>query len=207
MTFSFRIFWRTEFMIPSSTANHPVPDAGKQPQAVTLPPDCWCDVLFMKWCVSFVPDQEEHKPSKKLHFCLISPLNMFPKVFLIKMCFGKCLYVFWGLFGQQAFTPWKSPCFAQSVFYCWILNCDLNWDKWGPEFFRWCSGFFCNFLDDLLMPSWSNFGRLATPMKFHKFSLFVDNGYHCGVLESQSRRTDFVTLIRLIDVTDYQLFP
>lgn len=62
------------------------------------------------------------------------------------------------------------------------------------------------------MQSWSNFGRLAIPMKFHqcsKFSLFVDNGYHSGLLKSQSRRTDFVTLIRLIDVTDFvpQLFP
>ncbi len=58
-------------------------------------------------------------------------------------------------------------------------------------------------LDELLLSSWSNFGRPATPGKVHhcsKFSPFVDNGSDCGSLESQSLRNGFITLSRLIHV-------
>ena len=60
------------------------------------------------------------------------------------------------------------------------------------------------------MHSWSNFGGPATPGKVHhcsKFSPFVDNGSHCGSLESQSLRNGFVTFSRLIDVNDFVSHP
>ncbi len=122
-------------------------------------------------------------------------------------------YVFWQmwdnlcvLFGQQWLLPWTSPMdavFAQSLSYCWIMNTDLNWGKWGLQFFRCCSGFFYDLLDESSLRSWSNFGRPATPGKVHhcyKFSPFVDNGSDHGSLESQSRRNCFITLSRLIHV-------
>ena len=73
--------------------------------------------------------------------------------------------------------------FAQSLSYCWIMDTDLNWGKWGLQFFLCCSGFFCDHCS--------------------KFSPFVYNGSHCGSLESQSLRNGFVTLSRLIDVNDF----
>lgn len=61
------------------------------------------------------------------------------------------------------------------------------------------------------MHSLSNFGRLASPEKVHhssKFSPFVNNGSHHSLLEPQSLRNDFITLSRLIDISDFlcQLF-
>ena len=35
------------------------------------------------------------------------------------------------------------------------------------------------------------------------FSTFVDNGCHCGSLESQRLRNSFVTLFTLMDVSDF----
>ncbi len=96
------------------------------------------------------------------------------------------------LFGQQWHLSWNSPMdavFAQSLSYCWIMNTDLNWGKWGLQFFRCCSRFLYYLLDDSSLRSWSNFGRSATPGKVHhcsKFSPFVDNDH--SSLESQSLR-------------------
>lgn len=61
------------------------------------------------------------------------------------------------------------------------------------------------------MYSWSNFARPATHGNVHhrsKFSLFVDNGSHCGALQSQSLGNVFVTPSILTDVNDFlsQLF-
>ncbi len=95
------------------------------------------------------------------------------------------------LFGQQ----WNSPMdavFAQSLSYCWIMNTDLNWGKWGLQFFRCCSGFFYDLLDESLLRSWSR--------HCSKFSPFVDNGSERGLLESQSLRNGLITLSRLIHV-------
>ncbi len=51
----------------------------------------------------------------------------------------------WGFFGQH--SPMDAV-FAQSLSYCWIMNTDLNWGKWGMQFFRCCSGFFYDLLDE-----------------------------------------------------------
>ena len=51
---------------------------------------CWYNVLFLKCCVTLTPDVMGQTPSKKLNFCLISPLSTFPKVLgIIKRSSGK----------------------------------------------------------------------------------------------------------------------
>ncbi len=114
---------------------------------------------------------------------------------------GKCETSHCVLFGQQWLFPWNSPMdvvFAQSFSYCWIINTDLNWSKWGLQFFRcYSGGFFYDLLDGSLLRTWSNFGRPATPGKIHHcytFSPFVDNGSDHGSLECQSFRNYFITI-------------
>ncbi len=64
--------------------------------------DCCYDVLFIKYCVGFIPDVMGHAHSKKFNFCLISPQNIFPKALeIIKMIFVKCKTSLCVLFGQQ----------------------------------------------------------------------------------------------------------
>ncbi len=160
--------------------------------------DCWYDVLFMKCGVGFTPGVKGHTPSKKFNLCHISPQNICPKVLRI---IKTSLFV---LFGQQWLLPWNSPMdavFAQSLSYSWVKNTDLNWGKWGLLFFRCCSEFFYDLLDELSLRSWSNFGRPDTPGKVHqcsKISLFLYNASDHGLLESQSLRNDFITISRLI---------
>ncbi len=133
-------------------------------------------VWLLAWCsfyemVGFMQDVTGHTPSKKFNFCLISPQNIRPKVLgIIKIFFGKCEMSLCVLFGQQWLLPWNSPTdavFAESLSYCWIMNTDLNWGKWGLQFFRCCSGFFYDLLEESSLHSWSNFGRPATPGKVH----------------------------------------
>ncbi len=72
--------------------------------------------------------------------------------------------------------PWNFPIdavSAQSLSYCWIMNTDLNWSKWGLPFFRCCSGFFYDLLDESSLRSWSNFGRPATPGRFTTVPSFL----------------------------------
>ncbi len=114
--------------------------------------------------------------------------------------YGKSLCV---LFGQQCLLLWNSPMdavFAQSLSYCWIMNTDLNWSKWGLQLFRCYSGFFYDLLDESSLQSLSNFGRPASPGKVHhcsKFSPFVDNGSDRGSQETQSLINGFKLLSRL----------
>ncbi len=145
--------------------------------------DCWYDVLFMNCCVDFTSDVTGHTPSKRFNFCLISPWIICSKVLgKIKISLGKCETSFFVLFGQQWLLPGNSPMdavFAQSLFYCWIMNIDLNWVKWGLQFFRHCYRLFYDLQDESSLCSWSNFGRPAAPGKVHHcsaFSPFVGNG-------------------------------
>ncbi len=148
---------------------------------------------------------------KQLQFIIrkqiVPALNICPKVLgIIKIFFGKCETSLCGRFGQQWLLPWNSPMdavFAQSLSYCWIMNTDLKWGKWGLQFFRCCSGFFYDLLDEWSLRSWRYFGWPATPGKVQHcsmFSPFVDNGSDCGSLEYQSLRNGFITLSRLIHV-------
>ncbi len=123
--------------------------------------DCWYDVLFMKCCVGFTPDVTGHAPSKRSTF-VTSATEYLPK----SLGDNQDIFLLYVLFGQQCLLPWNShmdAVFAQSLSYCWIMNTDFNWGKWGLQFFRYCSGFFYDFLDELSLLSWSNFGRPATP--------------------------------------------
>ncbi len=135
----------------------------------------WCS--FMKCCVVFTPDVMGNTPSKKFNFCCVSTQNICQKVLgIIKIFFGKCETSLCVLFGHQWLLPWNSPMdaiFAQSLSYCRIMNTDLNWSKWGLQFFRCCSGFFYDLLDEASLCSWSNFGRAATPGKVHHCSNFL----------------------------------
>ncbi len=93
--------------------------------------------------------------------------------------------------------------FAQSLSYGGVMNTNLNWGKWGLQYFRCCCGVFCDLLDESSLCSWGNFGRPVTPGKVHhcsKFSPFVNNGSHCGSLESERFRNGFITFSRLIDL-------
>ncbi len=147
-------------------ASHPIPEAAKQPQTSHYHHHVWLLVWcsFYEMLCWFTPDVTGYTPSKKLNFCLIGPQNICPKVLgIIKIFFGQTSLCV--LFGQQWLLPWNSPMdavFAQSLSYCWIMNTDLNWGKWGLQFFRCCSGFFYDLLDESLLHSWSNFGRPTT---------------------------------------------
>ncbi len=144
-------------------------------------------------------DVTRHTPSKKF-----SPQNICSKVLgIIKIFFGKYQTSLCVLFGKQWLLPWNSfmdGVFAQSLSYCWIMKTGLNWGKWVLQFFRCCSGFFYDLLDETSLRSWSNFGSAATPRKVHlcsKFSPFVDNGSDRSSLESHNLRNGFITLSRL----------
>ncbi len=55
-------------MVPSIMASRPGPEAAKQPQTSHYYHHvCWYDV-FIKCCVSFIPDVTGHTPSKNLTF-------------------------------------------------------------------------------------------------------------------------------------------
>ncbi len=152
----------------------------------------------MKSCVGFMPDVMGHTKAQILSH---QSTEYLPK------CLGDSQDILWQMWGEPLctflyFSPMEAV-FPQSLSYCWIMNTDLNWGKWGLWFFRCCSGFFFELLDELSLRSWSNFGCPATPGKVHhcsKFSPFVYNESDHGSLESQSLRNGCITLSRLIHV-------
>ncbi len=126
--------------------------------------------------------------SKKFNFYLVSLQSIFPKVLGIIKIF------FWQNWDNPLFFLLSSgfrlgdwAIFAQSLSYGGVMNTDLNWGKWGLQFFRCCCEVFCDLLDESSLRSWGNFGRPANPGKVHHCSMFlpfVENGSHCGSLES-----------------------
>ncbi len=107
-----------------------------------------------------------------------------------------------------------------TIFYCWydvlFLKCcvgTLPCMPFLPSLFLMVESWTltlteaseaCSSLDVVVgsfVTSWMS--RPATPGKVHHcsmFSPFVDNGSHCGSLESQSFRNGFITFSRLIDL-------
>ncbi len=165
--------------------------------------DCWYDVLFMKCCVGFTSDVTGHTFQK------VKLLSHQSTEYLPKSLWDN-QDIFWQMWDEPLCSFWSAVAFALELshecHFCpvsfLLLNHeqDLNWGKWGLQFFRCCSGFFYDLLDESSLRSWSNFGRLATPGKVHhcsKFSPFVDNGSDRGSPESQSLRNGFITLSRL----------
>ncbi len=177
-------------MVSSITGSRPGPDAAKQPQTITLP--CLTvGMMFFLW--------------NEMLFCLIGTQNICPKVLgIIKIFLANVRRAFVFFLVSSGFClrtlPWR-PFFSLS--YCWIMDTELHWGKWGLQFFRCCSGFFYYLLDESSLRSWSNFGKPGTPGKVHhcsKFASFVDNSSDHGSLESQSLGNGFMTLSRLIHV-------
>lgn len=123
--------------------------------------DCWYDGLFMKYCVT--PHVIGLKPYKKfvssVHRILSQKSCFLANVRRLFMCSDF-------LFGT----------FLQSLSDCWIM-----------QFFRRCSGFFCDLMDESLLCSWE--GSPSFP-------------------EIPKPWSSFVSLSRLTDINDFvfQLF-
>ncbi len=163
--------------------------------------DCWYD-LFMKCRDGFMRDVTGHTSSKKFNLCLISQQNICQKVLWTIKIF------FWQMWDEPFCSFWSAVAFALELSHgcCFCPVIDLNWGKWGLQFFR-CLGFFYDLLESSLR-FWSNFGRPVTPGKVHhcyKFSRFVDNGSDHDSLESQSLRNGFITY-NIIMTDTCQLF-
>ncbi len=136
-------------MFPSIMACCPGPEASKQPQTSHYHHHVW----LLVWCSFyeilcwFYARFNGTQPSKKFSFCRISPQNICPKVLgIIRYFLANVRRAFVHFLSAMA-LPWNSlmdAVFAQSLSYCWIMNTDLNWGKWGLRFFRCCSGFFYN---------------------------------------------------------------
>ncbi len=121
------------------------------------------------WLLVWSSFYEINTPSKKFNICLISPqkTDFCAKVLgIIKIFFGKCETSL--LLVSSDFClgnlPWMT--FLPSLFLI-VESWTLNSRKWDLQFFRCCSGFFYNLLDESSLCSWINFGRPATPGKVH----------------------------------------
>lgn len=124
----------------------------------------WCEV---KCSVSLSPDVTERRPSKKFHFCLISPQKLLPKVLVI-------VKIHWQTWDGSLSSFW---------WFCFVLShwCQffpslflLVWGKWGLQFSCY-TGFFWDLLDRSLLRSWCNFGEPATLGSVHHCLMFVNN--------------------------------
>ncbi len=144
-------------------ASRPGPEAAKQPQTITLPPPCLTVSMMLK-CCWFYARCNGTRIFQKVKLLAHQSTEYLPKVVgIIKMFFGKYEMSLCVIFGQQWCLPWNSPMhaiFAQPLSYCCIMNTDLNWGKWGLQFFRCCSGFFYDILDESSLLSWSSFGKV-----------------------------------------------
>ncbi len=167
--------------------------------------DCWYDFLFMKYCVGFNPRCNGTRTFQKAQLLPHQSTEYLAKSLgdnrdIVWQMWGEPLCYFWS---EVAFVFSHGCRFCPASFLCWIMNTDLNWGKWGLQFFRCCSGFFYDLIDESTLRSWSNCGRRVTPGKVHhcyKFSPFVDNGSYRGSLESQILRNGFINLSRRIHV-------
>lgn len=127
--------------------------------------ECWYDVPFIKCCVCFMWDLTGPKSSTKIDFCLVSPQSTFPKLsgMFYWQILDEPLCSFWlALVFAIGFFPWMPFLPTLSFLNCWIImNSHFTWGKWGLQFFRTCSGSFCDLLNDSSMCSWRFFGMVA----------------------------------------------
>ncbi len=105
----------------------------------------WLLVWFSSYemlCM-YTPDVTRDAPPKKLHFCLISPQNICPKVLgIIKIFFGKCETNLCVLFGQRWLLSWNSPMDVV------LASLFLIVESWNWQFIRCYSGFFYDLPDE-----------------------------------------------------------
>lgn len=73
---------------------------------VTRPSPSFTVVMIFYFCFHVIPGTTKQAPSKELHFCIISPQNIFPKIFwIIQMCFRMCKMGLFVIFVQlRVFT-------------------------------------------------------------------------------------------------------
>ncbi len=111
--------------------------------------DCWHDVLFMKLSFGFTPDVTGHA-FQKVQILSHQSTEYLPK------SLGDNQDIFWQMWGEPLCYFLSEVAFVFSLSYCWIVNTDFNWGKWGLQFFRCCSGFFYDLIDESTLRSWSN---------------------------------------------------
>lgn len=109
--------------------------------------------------------------------------------------FYQMLFSFHARCGQDAYLPESSTVVSSSLqrIVPKVFR-DVPQQMWGLQFFRWCSTFYYDLLDEHCTLGWP--------------TLFVDNGSDCCFVETQYLGNGFITLSRLTDFThfDSQLF-
>lgn len=151
--------WKAEFMVPLNTVGHPGPEAVTQPQ--TISPTSLClavdMILFFRNAV-LILHVIPCMPSRKFHFCIVCPHNIFWKV-LGCMFFGEWETGLWvALVSSGLALALHCGCFCCPVFFL-LWNCE-HWPQVS------LSGFYCDVLDELL-ESFSSFGRPVITEKVH----------------------------------------
>lgn len=91
-------------------------------------------------------------------------------------------YVFFFLYLRYDLLVFVSSIFLQRTHeynplwylsYSWIVNTGINQGKWGLQWFKCCSGLFCNLLDVSLFNSWNNFWRLISTFQCFIHRIFT----------------------------------
>jgi len=187
----------------------PGPEAANQPQTITLlsPPYFTVGMMFYFWNAVLLLRQmylDTHLPKSSTFVSSVHRVFS-QKSWGSSRCFlAKLRRAFMFFLLSSGFRLGTHKPFLPSLFLMvesWTLT--LTEASEALQFFRCCCGVFCDLLDESSLRSWGNFGRSATPGKVHHCSMFlpfVDNGSHCGLLESQSFRNGFITFSRLIDL-------
>ncbi len=134
-------------------AIRPGPEASKLPQTTTLPPRLTVGMMFFLYemlCWFYARCNWTHT------FQEVQLLSHQSTEYLAKSL-GDYQDIFWQMWDETlcsfrsavdfALDSPMDAVFAQSLSYCWIMNTNLNWGKWGLQFFRCCSGFFYDLLD------------------------------------------------------------
>lgn len=147
LPFLFRYFFlshlQREFKVPSITANIPTAES--------------VIFLFLK-CYARVTPHLPCYTQKKIHFCQISPSDIFHQCIWDLEVFDKCE------------TDLCVSNFALCISECWIKKTDLNWRKQALV---------------VVIGLWNHFCGLIITVKVYHWSCFLyflDNGSYCGLL-------------------------
>lgn len=176
-------------MVPFTTAIPTGPEEAKQPQTITLPPSYFAGGI-LAWCVSSTSHVIQHTPSKKFNFSRGS-LRCFWH-WDKPLCYA--VEIFEIFISKLA----MKTIFGKSISYGGVMNTDLNWGKWGMQFFGCCGSFvnssICCGTIVVILVGWPLLGRCS----FFLFLSIVNNlSYYCW-LESRSFRNGCISFYRRI---------